>query len=326
MIPTTTFVTCIEAGGLESQVLLLAESLRMFGGPWANAPFVAVKPRRGPRLKSATVSELRRLGVEFIDKPFNSKLAWWNNANKSAVMAALETQVTTPNITWLDGDMVFLQPPEDFIPTEAAQFVCRAGEGYLGSDGSDENAPYWRKLCEIFGLDFDAFPMIVSFPERRPIRAYWQSGIYTYATTSRLGAEHFEIIDRLLKEKIGSKQAGIYHQDQVSISLAVQKLKLKHAELKPAMNFNINPLIKQNASLLPMSEVRILHYHNSLHKPALSWANEYIDQLPADRQALIRKYSPILTDAPLLTRLHRRLLKVARQRQVSEFARQATHY
>lgn len=326
MTSSTTLVTCVEAGGLESQVLLLAESLRAFGGSWANTPFLAVKPRRGPKLKSATISEFRRLQVEFIDEPFNSKLAWWNNANKSAVMSALETQVSTPNITWLDGDMVILQPLDDVTPAEHTQFIARAGEGYLGSDGSDANATYWLKLCETFGLNFDDFPEIVSFPERRAIRAYWQTGIYTYKTATRLGAEHFEIIARLLGEKIGSKQAGIYHQDQVSISLAVQKLKLNHSELTPAMNFNINPLAKQNANLLPMRDVKILHYHNSLHKPALSWASDYIQQLPPDRVELIQKYAPISSDASLVTRLHRRLLKVARQRRVTQFAKQATHY
>ncbi|MGW1420233.1 hypothetical protein ACWAT4_08965 [Bradyrhizobium manausense] len=326
MTSSTTFVTCVEAGGLEPQVLMLAESLRAFGGAWANAPFIAVKPRRGPKLKATTISEFRRLQVEFVDEPFNSKLAWWNNANKSAVMSALEKQVSTPNITWLDGDMVILQPLDDVTPAEHAQFVARAGEGYLGSDGSDANATYWRKLCEIFSLNFADFPEIVSFPERRTIRAYWQGGIYTYRTTTGLGAAHFEVIARLLEEKVGSKQAGIYHQDQVSISLAVQKLKLKHSEFTPAMNFNINPLAKQNANLLAMGDVKILHYHNSLHKPALSWASEYIRQLPPDRVELIQKYTPISTDAALVTRLQRRLLKLARERRATQFAKQATHY
>ena len=194
MSVSTTIVTCVEAGGLEAQVLLLAESLRAFGGAWSKTDFVAVKPRRGPGLKPITISEFRRLNVGFIDEPFNSKFDWWNNANKSAVMSALETRVSTPHITWLDGDMIVLQPLGDLIPPPGCQFIARAGEGYLGSDGADANAAYWNKLCELVGIDFSAFPNIVSFPDRRGIRAYWQSGIYAYATSTRLGAAHFEII------------------------------------------------------------------------------------------------------------------------------------
>ncbi|WP_306344420.1 hypothetical protein, partial [Escherichia coli] len=95
-----------------------------------------------------------------------------------------------------------------------------------------------------------------------------------------------------------------------SISLAVQKLQLKHSELTPAMNFNLNPLAKEKANLLAMRDIKILHYHNSLHRPALSWANQYLEQLSDDRRDLIQKYAPISTDAPLLKRLHRRFLKL----------------
>lgn len=326
MTSNTTIVTCVEAGGLEAEVLLLAESLRAFGGSWSKTRFVAVKPRRGPRLKPATLSEFRRLNLEFIDEPLNTKFDWWNNANKSAVMSALELRVSTPNITWLDGDMIVLQPLSDITPVPGTQFIARAGEGYLGSDGTDANAAYWGKVCELIGLDFAAFPDIVSFPERRGIRAYWQTGIYTYATSTRLGAAHFDIISRLLTSNIGSKQAGIYHQDQVSISLAVQKLKLQHSEFAPAMNFNINPLAKQNADIVPMFDVKLLHYHNSLHQSGIGWASQYIKQLPADRRELIQKHVPISTDAPLMTRVHRKLLKLARQKRVDQFAKQAVLY
>jgi hypothetical protein len=326
MSVSTTIVTCVEAGGLEAQVLLLAESLRAFGGAWSKTDFVAVKPRRGPGLKPITISEFRRLNVGFIDEPFNSKFDWWNNANKSAVMSALETRVSTPHITWLDGDMIVLQPLGDLIPPPGCQFIARAGEGYLGSDGADANAAYWNKLCELVGIDFSAFPNIVSFPDRRGIRAYWQSGIYAYATSTRLGAAHFEIISRLLTNNIGSKQAGIYHQDQVSFALAVQKLKLQHSEFDPTMNFNLNPLSKENADIVPMSEVKILHYHNSLHQAGIEWASQYIKQLPADRRELIQKHLPISTDAPLTTRLHRKLLKLGRQKRVNQFAKNVILY
>jgi hypothetical protein len=326
MTTSTTIVTCVEAGGLEAEVLLLAESLRAFGGAWSKSDFLAVKPRRGPALKAATISEFRRLGVEFIDKPYNSKFDWWNNANKSAVMSALETQISTPNITWLDGDMIVLQQLDDITPAPGTQFIARAGEGYLGSNGVDANAAYWNKLCELIGIDFASFPQIVSFPERRKIRAYWQTGIYTYTTSSRLGAEHFDIISRLLSNNIGSKQAGIYHQDQVSISLAVQKLKLKHSEFDPTMNFNINPLAKQSADIVPISDVKILHYHNSLHKAGIDWAVQYIQQLPTDRKELIQQYVPITSDASLLARFHRKVLKLSRQRRVDQFAQRAVLY
>jgi len=241
-------------------------------------------------------------------------------------MSRLETRVSTPNITWMDGDMVVLQPLDCLSPEFGTEFVARAGEGYLGSDGSDTNAPYWRKLCDLISIDFDKFPEIVSFPEGRRIRAYWQTGIYTYATATRLGSEHYETIQKLLSSNIGSRQAGIYHQDQVSISLAVQKLKLKHSEFSANMNFNINPLAKKNADILPMADVKILHYHNAFYLEGLSWAAEYLERLPADRRELIRNYIPFTANASYLARVHKKFLKIARQRRVDRFRDQAVLY
>ncbi|WP_339037604.1 hypothetical protein WHZ78_07540 [Bradyrhizobium symbiodeficiens] len=322
----TTIVTCIEAGPLEAQVLMLAESLRAFGGPSAALDFIAVKPRRGPKISAKTLREFKRLQVEFIDERMNVELDWWNNANKSCVMSQLETRVSTPNITWMDGDMVLLQALDELSPTEGTQFIARAGEGYLGSDGTDKNAPYWRKLCELIGIDFDRFPEINSFPEGRRIRAYWQTGIYTYATATRLGEAHYETIKKLLSSSIGSREAGIYHQDQVSISLAAQKLKLKHSEYHARMNFNINTLVKENANLLPMSDVKILHYHNAFYREGLDWARNYLDQLPKDRRELIERYVPFTANATYCARLYRRLLKLSRQRRVNEFKDRAVLY
>lgn len=322
----TTIITCVEAGALETQVMMLAESLRVFGGPSSKLDFIAVKPRRGPGISSRTLNEFKRLGVEFIDERFNAELDWWNNANKSSAMSQLETRVSTPNITWMDGDMVVLQPLDCLSPKAGTEFIARAGEGYLGSDGLDRNARYWKKLCELIGIDFDEFPEIVSFPEPRRIRAYWQSGIYSYATTTRLGAAHYELIKKLLTSNIGSVHAGVYHQDQVSISLAVQKLKLKHSEFGAPMNFNINPLDKKNADILSMSDVKILHYHHAFHPQGITWATNYLEQLPSDRLELIRKYVPLSVNASYLARAHRKLLRTVRQRRADRFRDQAVLY
>lgn len=319
----TTIVTCVEFGPLEAQVLMLAESLRAFGGIWKNVDFVAVKPRRGPGISSRTLREFRRLGVEFIDEKFNVALAWWNNANKSSVMAQLETRVSSPYITWMDGDMIILQELDDLLPPVGADFIARAGEGYLGSDGKDENARYWSKLCGWIGIDFETFGLIFSSPEHRQIRAYWQSGLYSYAVRTRLGRAHCEVISNLFASKIASKTAGIYHQDQVSLALAVQRLGLSCSEYAWRMNYHLNPLDKGNSALLPMSEIKVLHYHHSLYREDLDWALGYLNRLAPDRIELIGKYVPLTANAHLHARLIKRLLRAIRARRVNRFVAQA---
>ena len=45
------------------------------------------------------------------------------------------------------ADMIVLQQLDDLAPVPGSDFIARAGEGYLGSDGSDQNAAYWQMLC-----------------------------------------------------------------------------------------------------------------------------------------------------------------------------------
>jgi hypothetical protein len=326
MTKATTIVTCVEAGPLEAQVLMLAETLRAFGGSWAKTDFIAVKPRRGPGISAHTRREFSRLCVEFIDERFNVEFDWWNNANKSAVMSQLERRVPTSNITWMDSDLIVVNPPDDLVPAPGTCFIARAGEGYLGSDGDDGNSAYWRVLSALVRINFDDFKMITSFPELRPIRAYWQSGIYTYEKVTGLGRVHYEIIRKLLSSNIGSKAAGIYHQDQVALALACQKLRLAHSEFLPTMNFNLNPLAKKYATALPIRDVKILHYHHSFYKEDVGWAMELLRQLPEDRLELIRKYVPLSTNASLAARLQKKALGLVRQRQVRRFKEQVNLY
>ena len=285
-----------------------------------------MKPRRGPSVSANTRREFKRLAVEFIDERFNIELDWWNNANKSAVMSQLELRVPTENITWMDSDLIVLNPPDDLVPAPGTRFIARAGEGYLGSDGDDGNSAYWRALCALVGISFDDFEMITSFPELRSIRAYWQTGIYTYEKTTGLGRAHYEILRKLLSSSIGSKTAGIYHQDQVAISLACQKLRLDHSEFRPTMNFNLNPLAKKYAKVIPILDVKILHYHHSFYQQDLGWAMEFLEQLSEDRLELIRKYVPLSSNATLVARLHKRLLGFVRQRRVDRFRKQVELY
>ena len=163
-----------------------------------------------------------------------------------------------------------LQQLDDLPPLQATQFIARAGEGYLGSDGDDGNAEYWRAVCQLVGIRFDDFGSIELFPELRPIRAYWQGGLYSYDRTTRFAAAQFEIMRALLSGNIGSKVTGVFHQDQVSIALTCQKLQLTHSQYRPEMNFNLSPFLeKEYTEIVPMlANVKILYHHNSLYRSA----------------------------------------------------------
>lgn len=305
---------------------MLAESLRAFGGRYANLPFFAVKPRAGPSVSRATRRALDRLGVTFVDKPLNVELAWWDHANKPAAMTYAEEHASTPCVTWMDGDMVVLQEPFGFAPPPGANFVARPGEAFdVASNGDDDRADYWNRLCHMTGLEFNTFPIVTSFPDRKTIRAYWQTGIYSYHTSTRFARKHLEIMASMLASNVASRMAGTYHTDQVSASLAVQALGLRHGEYDPRMNFNVNPLDRAWADHLPIQEIRILHYHGSLGPHAYDWLRSVLKPLPLDRLEFVDRYAP-LPELPMGVRIQRKLYSIARSRKLRDLERRVVPF
>jgi len=323
----TTLCTAIEAGYLEQEVLLLAESLRRFGGRRAGLPLVAVRPRKGPRIARATRRRLAELDVTLVeDETLSVAYSWWAMANKPAALAYVEEWARTPNITWIDGDMMVLAEPERFAPPAGYDFIARAGEAYdVASNGHDDKAEFWQRLCDGFGLDFSAFPDITSYPDEKPIKAYWQGGLLTYGREVRFSRKFREVYETLLDGAIASKHAGTYHTDQVSIALAVQAQGLRTAQYDPRMNFNVSPLDKERSAKLPITDIRIMQYHGSLWPADYPWTRSLLDPLPADRIEVLERYAP-LAQPNVLTRISRKLYQLPRDPQIKAYEARVVRY
>ena len=69
------FLICVEHGRLESEAILLVESLRQFGGAYAQAPIYAFAPRPDFQPEAATVERLEGLGVTFISEHLVDRFA-----------------------------------------------------------------------------------------------------------------------------------------------------------------------------------------------------------------------------------------------------------
>src|SRR5262245_11711290 len=95
MNPPITFVTCVESGPLESQVLRMVESLRRFGGAYADCPLWAIKPRWGPPVNRHTRRELDRLGVEFRRTNRTDPHDWYAYINKTRALILAEKEAPT---------------------------------------------------------------------------------------------------------------------------------------------------------------------------------------------------------------------------------------
>jgi hypothetical protein len=66
---------CVEHGRLESEAVLLVESLRQWGGALADAPVYAFAPRPALHPEPATVDRLRSLGATVVDEALVDRFA-----------------------------------------------------------------------------------------------------------------------------------------------------------------------------------------------------------------------------------------------------------
>jgi hypothetical protein len=261
-----------------------------------------------------------------VEKNISQEFAWWDHANKPAVLGYVEDHALTPHVTWIDGDIMVLREPTSFAPPAGYDFIARTGEAHdVASNGTDGGEIFWEKLCDILGLRFSDFPIVVSFPDEKPIRAYWQSGVMTYRNDVKFSKVFKNVIETLLSGNIASKVAGTYHTDQVSVALAVQKQGLRHAQYDPRMNFNVNALDKVSSVKLPIGEVMLMHYHGSLWPNNYDWTKGVVAPLPQDRLATLDQFAP-LRPSGLITRVERRLYRLARARKIADYEARVVRY
>ncbi len=304
---STTFVTCIEAGLLEKQVVLLARSLRALDTDIARMGFVAVQPRRDIALARETHCALAELNVRVVSERLVTAFDWNPHLNKAAAMAWAERNVTSPFLTWLDSDLVFLRPPEGLIPDAGTSFVAMSANIDQGTDGTDANAPYWERVSQIVGVPYQAAALIPSTPPAKPIFEYYHGGIYTVRTADRISHAHQAFFLKLLEARIASQSCGTFHHDQVSLSMAVRTAPGARRLYSWEMNYSISPRQLDQIDPAMLARAMVLHYHDAFLPKGYAMMQGVLEALPEGPRQLIAAAAPITTTIPVLPRLIRRI-------------------
>src|ERR1700761_6590781 len=100
-VPSASIVTCVEYGSLETMAIRMIESLRRWGGEFANLPVYAVKPRFGIPLRKETLKAFDRLNVTFMDIRPETKYTWFRFLNKPLSVMAVADRVDSEEIFWI---------------------------------------------------------------------------------------------------------------------------------------------------------------------------------------------------------------------------------
>lgn len=171
------YLIIAESGRLEHQALLLVESIRRFAGYHATHPIAIISPRPSRRPARATIAALENLGCSYHALDLASIEPDYGPSFRLYVAAFMEAQATTDRLAMLDSDLFFAAPPDFNLMGHqaAARPVDVKGICTLGSDDPFEG--YWRALCKVANVSYDAIPMIETTANTVRVKASYNGGL-----------------------------------------------------------------------------------------------------------------------------------------------------
>lgn len=308
-------MTCIEAGRLESMVLMLAASLRSFDGALSRAPFFAIQPRSGPSIHPRTRAKLAALNVEYIKTNIVGAHGFHGTLNKAAALSWAEHHAETEFVTWADGDTLFIRSPEGVLPDPDVDFNASAGEEDLGTNGTDETAAFWAEISKRFGVDHLRSAQMASEPNGKMIYEYYHGGVFSFRTALGFGAAHFDFIKRLIDTQLSSRVTGTFHHDQMAMTYAALHCAPRRSVLAPEYNCSISPKYPSDVVKAAFETAHVLHYHGCFEPAQAARFIPYFEHVPERQRAILMEHVPVQYETRLFARLWSKALKTRRTAQ-----------
>jgi hypothetical protein len=263
---TTAFLICVERGRLESEAVLLVESLRAWGGVWSDAPVYAFAPRRDRGPEPATVERLEASGAKLVDEPLVERFAELPTFNKVAVSAWAERELDHETLVFTDTDTVFLGEPAELAEGEWLAAMRPVDRRIAGSRGKGKHEPFWRRMYA--ELEVEQRPFVETAVGQMRIRAYWNSGLIAVRRSAGLFAAWEDALVRLFDAGIVQKRWPQF-MDQLSWAGVTADCHDRIRVLSAAYNYPLRhrQALPPDARELDLSEIVHLHYRLWFHLP-----------------------------------------------------------
>lgn len=283
--PNCAFVLSVEQGKLESQAILLVESLRQFGGAYSRCPVYAVSPRPSRQMSQASRKALAALGVDVIVESLMPVDEPYGTVARLAACDWAEKNLACEILVSLDDDLFFTGEP-DFSLRESDVFarppdlkgICTTGAG-------DPFDGYWQKIAQIAGVDYDAIPQMETTVDRISVKACYNGGMVAVRRRLGLFQKANSIFHLMRAHDLSPRQAGEvevfastgfvgaeasrwWGSAQAVLSLAATQLHAR-VTIAPA-HYNVPAHLVKEAEMrgspLNLKEAILVHYHWLLDK------------------------------------------------------------
>jgi hypothetical protein len=326
-----TFVCCIESGSLEAQTVRMVQSLRRYGGRYANAPIFAVTPRLGSPLSPKTQKIFEDNNVRhLVVKPHETSIGYrWNHfINKPTAILAVDEICTTEAVAWLDSDLLIVAEPSELQLAEGENFLACTSDRLGGTTGpGDEMEPYWREVCKVLGLDLEQLPWVTTAQEGLKIRYYFNSGVFVYRRGHNFAQQYLRNCLKMLEARVSSSVCGFFFTDQVAMGLTAAQLGLAWRSLPYSHNYPVSPLTHEDwYDESRLRAARIVHYHNSMWMPFWTTFLDCLTETHPRAAVWMATIGPMTNQIPLPYKAFNKVLGRVRQSQKTRYQSTCTVY
>ena len=278
-IPNVGFVACIERGVLETQALLLFDSIRRYAGRFRDCPIYALSPRSGHSISRSTRDKLDELRVNYIDLILNTECREYGSANRVAAAAYIEETYPHEIQVILDSDTLFLREPDEILLSPDVDVAVRPVDlkGMCTAGRADPFDRYWRDLCSCCGVDYEAIPSSESFVDRQRIKATYNGGLVIVRGTLGILRQWSDFFfasvrarltpyseNRRFRTGVGwvdSTAGRMWGSNQAALSLAIWSNTRRVQELPPTYNYPLTLHERIDPATVKTVFPQLVHVH-----------------------------------------------------------------
>jgi hypothetical protein len=261
------FLICVEHGRLETESVLLAESIRRWGGAAADAPIYAFSPRPDYQPAAETVARLGELRATQVTESLIPDIpGGLPTFNKVFVSAWAERELDHETLVFTDTDAVLIGEPTELLEGDWVAACRPVDRRIAGSRGKGKNEPYWRRMYAALGVTSE--PFVETAVGKMRIRAYWNSGLLAV----RRAAGLFEAWERALKT-LYDRDLVFHRMPQFMDQLSWAAVTADHHDRVRILSDGYNYPLRQRGGLedhardLDLAEMVHLHYRLFFHLP-----------------------------------------------------------
>ncbi|MFH1313549.1 MAG: hypothetical protein ABIJ00_10055 [Candidatus Eisenbacteria bacterium] len=295
------FATFAEDSGAVSNVLLLAESIRTFGGKYKDAPILVYMPADLAKQESESAERFKNLHVEVRSSDAPEEAAWFLFAGK--VFASAEAEVaakeTADILAWLDEDTIVLREPGEFSLPEGKTLgyrpVMHKNVGLLRTEPLDE---FWGRAFELLSVAETAlFPMVTP-ADGDTIKPYFNAGCMVIRPERGLMAKWVDCFTTLYEDSLLTEMCKADFRKRIFIhQVALAGAILTHLERDDLMEFSsrinypifFEQMFGARRVFDDITDVVTFRHESYFRKPAPDWDKKL--KGPADRNRLDQETS-----------------------------------